>query len=229
MGVKKNRIKSIAIIPARGGSKRLPRKNILPLKGVPLLTRVIKTVKKSMLFDEIIVSSEDEEILNIAKQESVTVHNRPTKLSTDSATVVQTCLDVLSKNPTDIFCCIYATAALLRVDTLKKSSMKFLSDNNTNVLMGVAKYNYNPMLALGLSKNGSAKMLFPKYKNLKSQKYPLTRVSNGTFYWARTKKFFKEKTFYSKKLKIFDVPELETCDIDTYKDYERLIKKYGQK
>tara|TARA_B100000795_G_scaffold269771_2_gene260324 strand:+ start:832 stop:1518 length:687 start_codon:yes stop_codon:yes gene_type:complete len=226
MGVKKNKIKSIAIIPARGGSKRLPRKNIIPLDGIPLLTRVIKTIKDSLLFDEIIVSSEDKEILNIAKQEGIKAHNRPTKLATDSATVVETCLDVLAKNPADVFCCIYATAALIKLDTLQKSSIKFLSNNNINVLMGVSKYNYHPVQALNLSKDGSAKMLFPEFKNLKSQKYPLTRVSNGTFYWARSDKFIKEKTFYSRKLKTFDVPEVETCDVDTFEDYERLKKKF---
>ena len=92
--------------------------------------------------------------------------------------------------------------------------------------MGVSKYNYHPVQALNLSKDGSAKMLFPEFKNLKSQKYPLTRVSNGTFYWARSDKFIKEKTFYSRKLKTFDVPEVETCDVDTFEDYERLKKKF---
>jgi N,N'-diacetyllegionaminate synthase len=222
----KKKIKSIAIIPARGGSKRLPRKNILPLDNIPLLTRVIKTIKDSLLFDEIIVSSEDEEIQNIAKQEGAKVHNRPAKLATDTASVEDTCLDVLAKNPADIFCCVYATAVLIKSDTLQKSSVKFLSNNNTNVLMGVSKYNYHPVQALGLSENGSAKVLFPKFKGLQSQKYPSTCVSNGTFYWARSDKFIKEKTFYSKKLKTFDVPEIETCDVDTFEDYEKLKKKF---
>ena len=216
--------KCIAIIPARGGSKRLPRKNILHLNGIPLITRVIRTAKKSSVFDEIIVSTEDKEISKIAKKENITVHLRPAKLASDSATVAETCIDVLSLYKPNIFCCIYATAALISSKTIQNSSKIFLSDNN-NVLMGVSKYNFHPVQALSLSKNGRAKMLFPKFEKIKSQKYPITRVSNGTFYWARLKNFSKEKTFYSKKLRLFDVPENETCDINTLADYKALIEK----
>tara|TARA_Y100000389_G_C17466100_1_gene525694 strand:+ start:1778 stop:2461 length:684 start_codon:yes stop_codon:yes gene_type:complete len=217
--------KSIAIIPARGGSKRLPRKNILPLNGIPLLTRVIRVAKKSSIFDEIIVSTEDEEISNIAKKEDITIHNRSTKLASDYASVTDACIEVLSKRQPDVFCCIYATAALISIKTLRQSSKKFLSDKSSNVLMGVSKYNFHPVQALSLSKNGIAKMLFPNFEKIKSQKFPTTRVSNGTFYWARLKNFSKEKTFYSKKLRLFDVPENETCDINTLADYKALIEK----
>jgi len=221
-----NKPKTIAIIPARGGSKRLPRKNILPLNGIPLLTRVIRVAKKSSIFDEIIVSTEDKEIAKIAKKENIKVHNRSNTLASDSATVVDTCLDVLSNNFADLFCCIYATAALVSVKTLQKSSKIFLSDNFTQVLMGVSKYNFHPVQALSLSKNGTAKMLFPNFEKIKSQKYPITRVSNGTFYWARCENFLKEKTFYSKKLRTFDVTDKEISDIDTLEDYKKLLKKF---
>lgn len=221
--------KVVAIIPARGGSKRLPRKNILLLNGIPLITRVIRTVNKSSIFDDIIVSSDDNEIISIAKKEKVIVHERPKKLSTDVASVADTCLNVISSNPTDIFCCVYATAALISTQTLQNSLKKFLSDSNANVLMGVSKYNFNPVQALTLSKNGYAKMLFAKFRNLKSQKYPMTRVSNGTFYWARYKNFLREKTFYSNKLKTFDVPDDEVCDIDTLENFIQLKKKFRLK
>ena len=159
----------IAIIPARGGSRRLPRKNILPLGGVPLMVRVIKTLKKSSIFDQIIVSTEDEEISNIAKKQKIKVHSRPKKLATNSATVVDTCLDVLSNYPSKMFCCVYATAALLSTNTLKESFKKFKNDKNTNVLMGVSKYNFSPEQALKIRNDGSAKMLLPKYKNQNSE------------------------------------------------------------
>jgi len=72
------KLKTIAIIPARGSSKRLPRKNILHLGGIPLMTKVIRTLKRSSIFEEIIVSTEDKEISDIAKKENVKVHIRPT-------------------------------------------------------------------------------------------------------------------------------------------------------
>ena len=110
---KKKFKKLIAIIPARGGSKRLPRKNILPLDNVPLMIRVIRTTKKTEIFDQIIVSSEDTEIQNLAKKENVVIHNRSPYLATDKATVAETCLDVLKKFPAKNFCCIYATAPFI--------------------------------------------------------------------------------------------------------------------
>jgi pseudaminic acid cytidylyltransferase len=217
------KLKTIAIIPARGGSKRLSRKNILHLDGIPLMTKVIRTLKRSSIFEEIIVSTEDKEISDIAKKENVKVHIRPNKLAKDSATVVQTCLDVISKNPCKIFCCVYATAALLSASTLQKSLKKFKYNKNINVLMGVSKYNFRPEQALKIKNDGFAKMLFPKFN---SKNYSTTRVSNGTFYWARSEKFIKEKTFYSRKLKTFDVAIKEVSDIDTKEDYEQLLLKY---
>lgn len=216
----------IAIIPARGNSKRLPRKNILPLGRVPLLSRVIRTAKNSLVFDEIIVSSEDKEILNIAKKEGVTVHKRKTQLSSDNATVVETCLDVLSKFPAQDFCCIYATAALLSKNTLRKAFNKFYSNKNFSVLMGVSKYNFHPFQALKISKNGDATLLFPKNNKLRSNFYPETRVSNGTFYWAKCEEFQIKKTFYTQNLKTFDVPENEVSDINTLEDYVKLSKNF---
>lgn len=224
---KKNNInKIIAIIPARGNSKRLPRKNILPLDKVPLLSRVIRTAKSSMIFDKIIVSSEDKEILNIAKKEGATIHKRKTQLATDSATVVETCLDVLSEFPTQDFCCLYATTALISKNTLRKAFNKFYSTKKSSVLMGVSKYNFHPFQALKISKSGKATVLFSKYNKLKSNFYPETRVSNGTFYWAKCKEFQKEKTFYTQHLKTFDVPENEVSDINTLEDYVKLSKSF---
>ena len=219
-------LKIIAIIPARGGSKRLPKKNILPLDGIPLLARVIRTLKRSSIFEEIIVSTENEEISDVAKKENVKVHIRPNNLAKDTATVVETCIDVLSKNPSKLFCCVYATAALLSVSTLQKSFKKFKYDKKVNVLMGVSKYNFRPEQALKIENDGFAKMLFPKFNIKNSKNYSTTRVSNGTFYWARSEKFLKEKTFYSTKLKTFDVVTQEVSDIDTIGDYKKLIAMY---
>jgi len=218
--------KVIAIIPARGGSKRLPRKNILPLSGVPLLSRVIRTAQDSGIFDDIIVSSEDAEILDIAQKEGVIAHSRPLELASDRSTVVETCIEALQMYPSTVFCCIYATAALISEKTLKSSAEKFLLTESSSVLMGVSRYNYHPVQALAVDGDGNAKLLFPEYKNLQSQFYPLVRVSNGTFYWAKVDTFLREKTFYTSSLRLFDVPADESFDIDTPEDYEKLIQAY---
>ena len=125
-----------------------------------------------------------------------------------------------------MFCCVYSTAVLIKEKTLRQSFLKFLSDKNTNVLMGVSKYNYHPVQALKIMKNSNAKLLNNYYEKKQSHTYPQTRVSNGTFYWGKSSQFLKERTFYSKKLKTFDVPEEEVCDVDTLDDYQKLKKKF---
>jgi len=218
--------KVIAVIPARGGSKRLPRKNILPLGGVPMLARVIRTAREAGIFDEVIVSSEDEEILELARREGALAHVRPEELAKDQSTVVETCLDVLVSHNSDVFCCIYATSALLAKETLLASGQKFLNDEKASVMMGVSEYNFHPVQALRTDSDGFAKLLFPEYQSLQSQFYPNLRVSNGTFYWARVGSFFREKTFYSNSLRLFDVPKNEAFDIDTADDYQALIDAF---
>ena len=220
--------KQIAIIPARGGSKRLPRKNILPLLGKPLLARVIETVRESKVFDSIIVSSDDDEVLEVAATSGAIAYRRPRALGQDRATVVQVCLDALSKYNCENFCCIYATAVLLKSGTINRSSRVFsdLSEADANVLMGVSKYNYHPVKALAIQSDGSARLIFADYQNMQSQFYPEVRVSNGTFYWGRKDTFEKEQTFYSARLKLMDVSESEVCDLDTADDYKELVSRF---
>ena len=216
----------IAIIPARGGSKRLPRKNILPLGGVPLLSRVIRTARNSDLFDKIVVSSEDDEILMLAKKEGAIAHARPVELASDRSTVVDVCVEALGLFPSDFFCCIYPTAAMISRKTLDLSSRSFFSDKSKRVLMGVSEFNHHPTQALTIDEFGNARLLFPEYERLQSQFYPIARVSNGTFYWAEVGSFLIEKTFYSNSLSLFDVPQNEAFDLDTPDDYDRLVGAY---
>ena len=215
----------IAIIPARGGSKRLPRKNILPLSGKPLIAHVIATAIGSNIFDKVIVSTEDREIADIARKYGAEIFQRDTTLAQDSSTVVEACLDVLKIESGDLFCCLYATAALLSVKTIQDSYQRFITEK-TSVLMGVSEYNYSPIQALKIDDKGGATLLLKEFEKKQSQHYPKIRVSNGTFYWGRREDFIKEKTFYSEYLNVFDVPENEVCDVDTEEDYKKLIKKY---
>ena len=220
---------AIAIIPARGGSKRLPRKNILPLNGIPLLEHVINTCEKSSCFEQIIVSTEDDEIADIAINCGVDLHRRPENLSTDQAGVIDVCLDVLETHNCDLFCCVYATAALLKTRTIQESYEKFKSLSNSSTLLGVSHYNYPPVQALEILPSGHARLLMQEYANIKSQMHPVTRVSNGTFCWADTKSFKNYKSFYAKDLSVFDVPGDEVCDVDTPSDYEALLKMYKKR
>jgi pseudaminic acid cytidylyltransferase len=220
---------NVAIIPARGGSKRLTRKNILPLGGEALLSRIVKTCLVSQIFSKVIVSTEDNEIALVAKHAGAEVHRRPESLAQDHSTVVEVCKDVLQSQACDNFCCVYATSALLSAKTLQDSSEIFLSDINVNVLLGVSDFNYSPVQALKITDNGFAEMLMPEFMKVQSQFHPKTSVSNGTFCWARKREFLEELTFYSQKLKVFDVPEGEVCDLDTAKDYKTLKRMFERR
>jgi CMP-N-acetylneuraminic acid synthetase len=219
---------NVAIIPARGGSKRLPRKNILPLGGVPLIGRVIKACLEANVFDRIIVSTEDEEIAYIAKTYGASIHNRSESLAADTSKVVEVCVDVLKSIDCETFCCVYATAALIKPDTIKASYSVFLDSKESNCLMGVSKYNYSPVQALKVNADNTAKLLMPEYEKMQSQFHPKIRVSNGTFYWGRKQSFLEGKTFYCSSLKTIDIPSSEVCDIDTKDDYDRLIGIFNE-
>ena len=221
-------MKCIAIIPARGGSKRLPRKNILPLHGEPLLSRVVKTCIKAGCFDEVVVSTEDAEIASIAENAGARVHCRPESIAGDRSTVVDVCLDVLNSVEAEVFCCVYATSALLHHDTLLESFKKLVKTKDINVLMGVSEYQHSPFQALLVEDSGRVELLHPEYHGVQSQFYPKVRVSNGTFYWARRATFLEEETFYSKKLGVYDVPDSEVCDLDTQDDFDRLLRLYDE-
>lgn len=221
-------MKAVCIIPARGGSKRLPRKNILPLAGEPLLAHTIKHALDSKCFDRVIVSSDDPEILKIADSNGAIAYKRPADLGKDESTVVQVCLDVLDKFPAEDFCCIYATAALLSSQSIINSCRTFYEnkEGGATMLMGVSRYNHHPVQAITPAEGGFVKPLFPDYTGVQSQFYPKAYVSNGTFIWSESQAFFKEQTFYGSLLQVFLVPESEVCDIDTMLDYERLISLY---
>ena len=178
------------------------------------------------MFDEVIVSSEDPEILKIAKKYGAQCHVRPDSIATDTSSVVEVCLDVLRKKDCDAFCCVYPTAVLLSSETIRSAINTFntYDESQCSVLMGVSEYNYPPVQALVENSDGHWKMMFEKYLGLQSQKYPICKVSNGTLYLARKNVFLEKKSFYSQNLKVFDVHVDEVNDIDNLADYLRLKK-----
>jgi pseudaminic acid cytidylyltransferase len=218
---------AVCIIPARGGSKRLPRKNFIAVDGLSILGRTIDVAQQANIFSKIIVSTEDDEGLEIAKRHGAIPYRRPLSLASDEAPVVAVCADVLNTfGITDVdFCCIYATASLIKPETIQASAIAFYSDTQAAALMGVSDFNFPPVQSLKIDENGWASMLMPEFKAVPSQHHPRTCVSNGTFYWARASIFLQELTFYSKRLKVFLVEEEEVCDLNFPKDLVDYIRK----
>ena len=222
-------MKPICIIPARGGSKRLPRKNILDVHGTTMIGRAVQLAESSGVFREILVSSDDDDILGEAQKHGALAIKRDSKLATDDASVVDVCLDILTNETIDEFCCLYATSVLLRPETLLASYNCFAKIKKTQgVLMGVSEYNYHPLKALRVDESGIATPLFPDFSKSKSQELPTCVVSNGSFYWAKRKGFLLSKTFYTNCLYTYILPNNEVSDVDTQADYDSLLSRFGK-
>lgn len=210
-------MKPVAIIPARGGSKRLPRKNILPLLGRPMMGWPIESALKSGVFSDVIVSTEDEEIKKIAANCGAKVIDRPAELASDTAMeidVYEQVLNALPQKP-DMFCAIYATAVLLEPADFQKS---FATFGDADAMMSVSEYAIHPFKALEKNKDGFLDMVYPAQCLQRSQTYPHYVASNGTFYWFKTDLYMQHKSYYPPRLMPYVLPSGRAVDIDTPDD-----------
>ncbi len=216
---------NVAIIPARGGSKRLSKKNILPIQGKPMLFYPVASALKSGIFDEVIVSTEDEAIGKIGQEAGARFLKRPEKLAQDRSTVDEVCQHVLEElgkedAAPDFFCCIYATAIFITPQDIIDSFNLLFQPSKADVVMGVSKYNLQPVQALEKKEDGLLSPMWPEYVNVQSQFHPYLVVSNGTLYWAKTERFLEKKTFYDDNLIGYEMPWVRALDIDTKESLE---------
>jgi len=215
---------TIAIIPSRLNSKRLPKKNIYNINNKPIISWVVRKALKSQIFQKVIVSSESLDVKNIITKEGAEFHKRSKKLSSDKATVIQVCKDVLKnlKSKNLNFCCIYPTALLLTINDLRKSFKKF-KKSNCSSLISVTDYNLPPFQAL-FKKNKYWHLYFKEYEKLQSNNYPDIFCDAGMFYWSDSKYIFQNNSFYSNKMEIFHIPFDRVCDLNTPNDL-KLLKR----
>ncbi len=218
--------KTIAIIPAREGSKRLKNKNILKFLGLPLIVHTIKSAVKSNVFDEIVVSTDSKKIKKISKKFPVTIHDRPKKLATDKSTINQVCKFLISeyrkkKIKLKYICVLYPTAPLRNSLDIRKT-MKLLN-KNTKFAIGITSFDHYPHHALIL-KEKTLVPVWAKLINKKVFKNNTFFVDNGSIYAAEVKSFLKHNSFIGPKLKGYFMPRFRSIDIDTLDDF-KLLKK----
>jgi len=210
----------LCIIPARGGSKRLPRKNITLLAGKPLLAYTIEAALQSGVFDEVCVSTEGEEIAAVARQYGASVpFIRPPKLAAGTVGVVQVCLHALDfyadRGMTfDLLGVLLPTSPLRTGEDIRAAYEKFLAAD-TDFLMAVTDYVYSPFQALH-GKDGFLKPFWsdPAYHRTRTQDLPKLVVDNGAIYLMRVEAFRREKIFYGEHLIGFHMPLERSVDID---------------
>lgn len=216
----------VAIIPARGGSKRLPRKNLLEVAGRPMLAWPIAAARASGLFAAIVVSTDDAEIAGVARAESARSLERPAALATDAATVTEVCRHALEMlrgegNEPSCFCCLLPTAVFVAASDLVDSLALLDAPPPADVVLGVSPYTLHPYKALRAHGPYLASAA-PEHVESKSQGYPAMIASNGTLIWARTAPFLRRPAFYVERLKGYVMDPLRGQDLDTAEDLERV-------
>jgi pseudaminic acid cytidylyltransferase len=221
---------SIAIIPARGGSKRIPGKNKKLFLGKPIITYSIEAALQSSLFDEVMVSTDDPEIAEIAKQLGASVpFLRSSETSNDLATLAEVIQEVLAtynglnKN-FDTVCCVLPTAPFVSSEMLRLAYTK-LQDENLEVVFPVVAFSFPIQRALKI-KDQLVSMLSPKYMNSRSQDLEERYHDAGQFYILNTNAFQKEQKIYLQLAGAIIVSPLKVQDIDTETDWKLAEMKY---
>jgi N-acylneuraminate cytidylyltransferase len=212
----------VAVVPARGGSKRIARKNIREFVGRPMLHYSLETVAASKLFDRVIVSTEDSQIrqfsLNAAVHE---VLERPSALANDhtpTRDVILNAINQLKLRASDVVCCVYPTAPLMEPGDLKKGARIFESDEWLYVLAATA-YRYPVQRSFRRVDDNGIEMLQPMAFNSRSQDLPLTYHDVGWFYFARCETWLAGTTIFSSRSTFVEIPPNRALDIDTEEDW----------
>ncbi len=215
-------MKAIALIPARGGSKRLPRKNVIGFLGRPIIAYTIEAAFQSGCFDHVVVSTDDEEISDAAKASGAKVAIRPSALASDEASVAETCLNFLeTETGYDILCCLYATAPSRNADDIRHV-VSLIDPGRCDFAMALTEYSYPPFQALRQVENGSLLPMFPDLVAKKSQDIGPLLVDNGSTYAVSIPAFQRTGGFYGPGLKGHVMPPSRSVDLERANDLKLL-------
>ena len=222
----------VAIIPARGGSKRILNKNIKSFAGSPIISYSIRAAQETKLFDRIIVSTDSDEIAEVAKSYGAEVpFVRPTELSDDFAGTVPVLLHALNwlidhGCSIDYFCCIYATAPFIKPVYIKEG-LGLTKTKNASTAFSVTTFPYPIHRALKVKDNGRIEMFWPDYEKSRSNDLPEAYHDAGQFYWGNTAKFIRAKQLFTSDSVPIIMPRYLVQDIDTLEDWEMAEKMYS--
>lgn len=216
----------LAVIPARGGSKRIPRKNIKHFAGKPMIGWSIEAAKTSGLFDRILVTTDDEEIAQIATDFGAQVpFRRPSELADDYASTIPviahaTRWAIESGYEFEAVCCIYATAPFLQVDDLR-CGWEALSSGDWAYAFSVTDFVAPIFRSFKKTNEGGLEMFFPEYFNSRSQDLPLAMHDAGQFYWGRPEAWLNDLRIFDRHSTSVLIPRWRVQDIDTPEDWLR--------
>ena len=221
---------ALAVIPARGGSKRIPRKNIKDFCGKPIINYSIEAALNAMIFDEVMVSTDDEEIAVIAEACGASVPFMRSKENSDdfSSTVdvlseVLGCYKKIGYEFTHV-CCLYPCAPFI-TSVLLSDAIAFFDASDAKVVMPVVKYSY-PVQRSFKIKNNRIEMLFPEKYSSRSQDLEQVYHDSGQFYYMESSIIYNNQPLFSSYTLPFVVSEMSVHDIDTLEDWEVASMKF---
>ncbi|MCA1529375.1 MULTISPECIES: pseudaminic acid cytidylyltransferase [Bradyrhizobium] len=216
----------IAVIPARGGSKRIPRKNIRPFCGKPIISYSIDAARQSGLFDEVIVSTDDEEIAAVARQcGATTPFVRPKEISDDftgTNAVVKHAVAWFIERGGEIShaCCIYATAPLIQSRYLREGH-DALSGSDAAFAFSVTSYAFPIQRAVRITTAGRVDAIHPEHRMTRSQDLEPAYHDAGQFYWGTAAAFLEDLPLFSDRSIGIVLPRMYVQDVDTLEDWEQ--------
>lgn len=217
---------NVAVIPARGGSKRVPRKNIRAFGGKPMIAWAIQAALDSGCFDRVLVSSDDEEVREVAVRHGAEApFVRPAELADDhtgTSAVVAHAINWLTASGChpELVCCIYPTAPFLLADDLR-AGLQAMSSPRWQFAFSVTDFDAPVFRSFTANPDGGVTMLFPEYGPTRSQDLPLALHDAAQFYWGRTQAWLDGKAVFDRDSFAVCLPRWRVQDIDTEEDFLR--------
>jgi pseudaminic acid cytidylyltransferase len=216
----------VAIIPARGGSKRIPRKNIREFCGKPMIAWTIEAAQASGCFERIIVTTDDESIADTASARGAEVpFLRPADLSDDytgTLPVIHHAVDWLIKDgcPVDYACCLYATAPFLSPEAIQQGWME-IQKSHASYAFSVTSFAFPIQRAIRVTPEGRVTMFYPEHFNSRSQDLEEAWHDAGQFYWGTAQAWMEERPLFTEESVPVKLPRHRVQDIDTPEDWRR--------
>jgi CMP-N,N'-diacetyllegionaminic acid synthase len=217
----------LAIIPARGGSKRLPGKNILDLKGKPLIGYSIEAALESQYVDNVLISSDDDEILKFSQKFEVIAHKRPHTLSTDTSSTVDVVTYIIERYSEYDYIVLLQPTSPLRTAKHIDEAIEMIESKNAEAIISVSEMEHSPLWSSTLSHNKSMRdFIKDEIKNKRSQDLEIYYRINGAIYICNSKELTKQQTFFLEdNIFAYIMTRENSIDIDEKIDFE-LAKLY---
>ncbi|MFL6763146.1 MAG: pseudaminic acid cytidylyltransferase [Sphingomicrobium sp.] len=222
---------AIAIITARGGSKRIPRKNVREFAGKPMIVWPIRTALESGLFDRVIVSTDDPEIASVAGDAGAEVpFMRPAELADDRAGTLEVVGHFVDWARSqgwqfDQACCLYGTAAFTTADDLAKGRDRL---DEWDYVFAAGQFARPPQRAFVRQSGGSMRLLRPEYSLSRSQDLEAAYYDAGQFYWGTAAAWSERRPIYGERTTFIELPPERAIDIDTLEDWAMAERQFSQ-